>query len=125
MQEKPEDLTAFYRDWAEAEFGADTAAAAGALFARLDGKLPRSVEWVDGPGGLRPDTHPWNQTSKAYAFVDEFAALEKSVRGSGNRERFQYWLNTFRYMRATAELRCAWGSYNAVLDQTVVVIPDS
>jgi hypothetical protein len=48
--------------------------------------------------------------------VDEFAALEKSVRGSANRERFQYWLNTFRCMRATAELRCAWGSYNAVVD---------
>jgi hypothetical protein len=48
--------------------------------------------------------------------VDEFAALGPAVRGTGNRERYDYWLNTFLYLRAVGEVNCTWGEYNAVLE---------
>ena len=39
--------------------------------------------------------------------MDELAALRPLVRGASSLERFDYWLETFRYMRAMGELRCA------------------
>jgi hypothetical protein len=43
-----------------------------------------------------------------YEFVDRLAALRSRVKGAGQRERFDYWLHTFEYMRAMARLNCAW-----------------
>jgi hypothetical protein len=105
----------FYADWARAEFGAEAAAPIAALFTRLDGRLPRPADWVDGPGGIKPDTRPWEQVAPSYAFVDELAALGPRVQGSGNRERFDYWLATFRYLRAIARVNCTWGRFDAAL----------
>ena len=72
---------------------------------------------MDGPGGIQPDERPWEQVKKEYAFVDEFAALGPAVRGAGNRERYDYWLNTFVYLRAVGEVNCAWGEYNRVMEK--------
>ena len=41
--------------------------------------------------------------SKDYAFIDELADLRPQVQGGGNLERFDYWLDSFRYMRAIAQ----------------------
>ena len=49
--------------------------------------------------------------------MDEFAALGPRVRGAGNRERYDYWLNTFLYLRAVGEVNCAWGEYNRVMEK--------
>ena len=62
------------------------------------------------PGSIRPDKRPWQQVRKEYAFVEELAALRPRIEGPGNLERFDYWLNNFRYLRAIAEVRCAWGA---------------
>ena len=59
---------------------------------------------------------PWEQVRKEYAFVDEFAALGPAVRGAGNRERYDYWQNTFAYLRAVGEVNCTWGEYNRVME---------
>jgi hypothetical protein len=48
--------------------------------------------------------------------VDELAALRPKVEGPGNLERFDYWLNTYRYMAALAEAGCLRGE----LDKAVV-----
>ncbi len=115
----------FYLDWAAAHFGRDVAAPAAALFARIDGRLPRPSDWIEGPGGIRPDARSWTQAARDYEFVETFAALEPRVRGAGNRERFAWWLNTFQYMKAMAELNCRWSDYTnaagrvkAVTDET-------
>ncbi len=115
----PRDLptTDFYRDWALHQFGREVAGETAELFDRLDGVLPRSSDWVGGPGGLRPDTRPWKEVRKEYTFVDELAALRASVKGAGNLERFDYWLNNFRYMRATSHVKCAWAAYNAAMQK--------
>jgi hypothetical protein len=107
--------TDFYADWALPEFGPDAGAAAAAIFENIDGALPKPCTWIDGPGGIQPDQRPWDQVRKEYAFVDEFAALSPEVKGAGSRERYEYWLNTFLYLRAVGEVNCAWGEYNRVM----------
>ena len=97
----------FWSDWAAAELGPEVGPRAAAIFARLDSRLPRPATWIDGPGGLDPDDRPWWQAKADYAFVDELAALRPSVEGPLALERFDYWLDSFRYLRAMGELRCA------------------
>jgi hypothetical protein len=107
----------FYLDWAIHEFGAEAGRAAAGIFEKIDCKLPTPSVWTDGPGGIKPDPRPWSEVRKGYTFVDEFAALAPTVRGTGNRERFEYWLNTFQYFRAIAELNCLWAEYGRVMDK--------
>jgi hypothetical protein len=83
----------------------------------MDGTLPRPSDWVGGPGGIKPDGRPWSEVAKTYAFVDELAALRGRVQGPGNLERFDYWLNTFRYMRANAQVNCTWATYNQAMEK--------
>jgi hypothetical protein len=126
---RPRDLSTddFYADWALTQFGPEAAEPIAELFARLDGgptavtqgqgntNLPRPSTWVGGPGGIRPDTRPWEKVSKEYEFVDELAKLRPRVKGPGNLERFDYWLNTFRYLRAVGRVNCTWAKFNAVM----------
>lgn len=129
MDRRPRDLPAedFYVDWARAEFGSEAAEPVAKLFAKLDGGpdmgigkrrdsyLPRPSTWVDGPGGIQPDNRPWDQVKEEYAFVDDLATLRSKVRGSGNLERFDCWLNTMRYLRTVGQINCTWGRFNAAL----------
>ncbi len=125
---RPRDLPVddFYADWALTQFGPQAATPIAQLFTRLDGSpptngakgtanLPRPSTWVQGPGGIQPDPRPWQQVSKEYAFVDELAKLRPQVKGAGNLERFDYWLNTFRYLRAVGRVNCTWASFNAAM----------
>jgi hypothetical protein len=107
----------FYADWARAEFGPKAAEPAAAIFTRLDGHLLRPADWVTGPGSIAPDPRPWDQVRKEYAFVDEMEALQPLVEGPGNLERYQYWLDNFRYLRSIAEVRCVWAQFNAALEK--------
>lgn len=105
----------FYHDWAQQNFGAEVGMKAAAIFVKIDGDLPRPSDWVDGPGGIRPDPRPWELVAKEYEFVEQLAALRPEVKGAGNLERFDYWLNTFRYMKAMAQVNCVWAEYNRAL----------
>ena len=105
----------FYADWTRAEFGPEAAEPLAAIFTRLDGRLPRPATWVTGPGSIKPDESPWEKVRKEYTFIDELAALRPQIVGPGNLERFDYWLNNFRYLRSIAEMRCVWGRFNVAL----------
>jgi hypothetical protein len=105
----------FYADWARVQFGDEVADAAAAIFTKIDGQLPRPSDWVNGPGGIKPDPRPWADVAKDYAFVDQLAQLESKVQGAGSRERFLYWLDTFRYLRSSAQVNCTWARFNAAL----------
>ncbi len=105
----------FYADWARAQFGPRATDEIAAIFARLDGHLPRPADWVTGPGSLRPDAAAWESVRGSYAFVDELAALRSQIVGAGNLERFDYWLNNFRCLRSIAEVRCVWARFNAAM----------
>ena len=107
----------FYVDWANAEFGVLAGEPAADILSRVDCRLPRPSDWVDGPGGIKPDPRSWDQVAPEYAFVRELEQLSPLVRGKGNRARYEYWLETFRYMRATAQVNCTWAAFNQALDR--------
>jgi len=98
----------FYRDWARVLFGPEAAGEIAAIFAKVDCRLPRPSAWAGGPGGIKPDRRPWQQAVKAYRFVDELAHLRSRIRGKGNLQRFDYWLESFRYLRAVGRLNSTW-----------------
>jgi hypothetical protein len=126
---RPRDLPAddFYTDWATTQFGPEAAEHIAKIFISLDGgpsatslgqqntNLPRPSTWVDGPGGIRPDERPWEQVSKEYEFVEDLAKLRPNIKGKGNLERFDYWLNNFRYLRAVGKVNCTWARFNTVM----------
>jgi hypothetical protein len=113
----------FYSDWAKVNFGNSVANDAAKIFEDLDGTktggkttyLPRPGEWSGGPGGIKPDTINWERRKDDYLFVDEFEKLSESVSGSGNRERFDYWLDIFKYLRATGKFACSAGEINRLI----------
>jgi hypothetical protein len=100
----------FYADWTLANFGLKEA---GAIFTAIDGgagKLPKAVQDGCPTGTLTPDKTPWNKIAPQFAFVDALETLRPQIRGAGNLDRFDYWLNTFKYHRALAKTRCAMGA---------------
>jgi len=107
----------FYLDWARTQFGPEAAEQIAAIFTQIDGRLPRPAAWVRGPGGIRPDPRPWQEVRKQYAFVEQLARLAPRVRGAGNRQRFDYWLDQLRYLREVAHVNCLWHRYNQVVQQ--------
>ncbi len=115
------DVDDFYADWAKAMFGPEVATATAEFFSKLDGHIPLVADWAGanggGAGGLAPDGRSWDDVSKEYAFVDEFEKLRPSVCGKGSLERFDYWLNNFRYARATGHAECVWGELGRVMNE--------
>ncbi len=101
----------FYLDWAAQSFGPEVAHRVAAILADRDGRLPRPSEWLQGPGGIKPDPRPWDLVRREYDFVERLEVLASEVRGRGNIDRFDYWLNTFQYLRAMGRLRCAWSEF--------------
>ena len=60
----------FYIDFARASFGDTIAEEAGRILASVDGvNLPEPATWQKGPGGIKPDKAPWEQTKTRYSFV--------------------------------------------------------
>jgi hypothetical protein len=117
--ETPRHLDALdlYRDWGTALFGPEVADEAAAVLARIDGRHPVPVTWIGGPGNIQPDPRPWAEVEPSYAFVDDLAALEPRVTGAGSRERFGYWLSSFRYMRDVARFNGLWAVFNKAVDK--------
>jgi hypothetical protein len=107
--------TDFYADWARSQFGPEAAEPIATLFNEIDGFLPRPSNWVHGPGGINPDPKPWEEVREEYAFVEQLAAVRPQVKGAGNLERFDFWLNQFRYMRANAQVNCTWARFNEAM----------
>jgi hypothetical protein len=97
----------FYADWAQANFGL---AEAGKVFAAIDGKVPQVTDGRCPSGSLKPDKRPWSAVAPQFAFVDTFEKLRPRIRGAGHLDRFDYWLNTFKYLRAVMKTRCAMGA---------------
>jgi hypothetical protein len=106
---------AFYDDWARIEFGPEVAAPAAAIFKSIDCHLPVTSKWLGGAGDIAPDERPWDEVAPEFAFVASLERLRPEVRGAGQRERFDYWLNTFRYMRSQAQVRCLLAEFERVM----------
>lgn len=101
LPEEPEDwMINFYQNWAQRRFGPEAAEAIAEIFSRLDQSgVPTASGWDAAPGAIISNETDWTVQSEEYEFVDEMAALLPKIQGSGNRARFQYWLNTFKAFR--------------------------
>jgi len=127
---KSRDLTAddFYKGWAQTSFGSEASDEIADIFSSHDGgeynpkvryktNLPRPSTWVGGPGGINPDERPWDEVIKEYLFVDKLEDLRSQIQGPGNLERFDYWLNQFKYLREMGHLNCIWAQFNKVMEE--------
>jgi len=117
----------FYRDWVKSEFGrTDTMLIR--LFVHLDsqgyeqkeghkGDAPLNAsDWIKGPGALmlrRVD----EQRIARYDFIPKMEAFRSEISGAGNLERFDYWLNSFKFNKASLETALAQKNFNKAIDQ--------
>lgn len=121
-----------YLDWAKSWFGAEMADSVAAIFCSKDGgplyragqnarrgHLARPAEWGEkGPGTIVVNRRPWSEVEKEeYAFVEKLERLSPGIVGDGNRARYDYWLNTFRYMRTMSKIGCMLGELEELLDR--------
>ncbi len=113
----------FYADWAVGQFGPAAGAAAASIFEEIDGRLPQPNVWT-GPGGIKPDPRPWDEVRAEYKFVDDLAGLRPKITAPGAAERFNYWLNSFIYMREIAHLECLWAEYHRALETSKLQTPE-
>jgi len=116
-------VTDLYTKWAKINFGNEVGDTLGKIFALLDGKpsdkkeyrttrLPRPADWIHGPGGVQPDKRSWEEVKQNYLFVNRMEQLRPLIKGKGNLERFDFWLNQFRYLRSMGKLACSIGEFN-------------
>jgi len=115
-----------YHDWAVTEFGEQAGPQAGIIFNSLDGtkdtagsitKFPHSSNWLEGPGEVTPEKKPWNEVKKGYDFIADFEKLGLRITGAGNKERYQYWLNTFYYAREQGRIACLLGEIDTAVSR--------
>jgi hypothetical protein len=107
----------FYTDWVQSEFGMNDPRLVR-IFADLDSKgseiregykgdAPLNAsDWIRGPGGLmvNRDLSDIEERIERYDFIPDLEALRGSIAGAGNLERFDYWLNAFRFNKAVLEV---------------------
>lgn len=120
-----------YRGWAKSWFGTEAADSVAAIFLAKDGGplyrpgvnarrgyLARPAEWGDkGPGTIVVNRRHWSDVEREeYAFIGELERLAPCIAGDGNRARYDYWLNTFRYMRMMSKIGCMLGELEQMLE---------
>jgi hypothetical protein len=107
----------FYADWVYTQFGLKDKSLVD-LFVRLDGKGFEAMDghkgdaplnasqWITGPGALMMGASlaEIREHLARYEFISELEAYQSRIEGTGNNERFNYWLNTFRFNRAILEV---------------------
>ena len=109
----------FWAQWSSASFGTGAGATIAAIFDSVDSfKMPTPASWNHGPGQLMPSNASCRiaTDNTTYAFV---AALEDARADVGTGvvdiARYEYWLNSFQYMRSIPVFTCALAHKNAAL----------
>jgi hypothetical protein len=110
-------VTDFYEDWAVAQFGREVGSEAAKIFTKLDGNYPTPSGWNRGPGVIVINPQPWNSVEPNYQYVAQMEGLFPLVKGNGNKSRFEWWLNTFKFNRSMAMLGCARGKLDAIISR--------
>jgi hypothetical protein len=82
------------------------------IFCKIDSQMPEPSCNI---GQVARNQTPWEQERKRYAFVDELAAIRDQIQGAGNLARFDYWLNSFRYLQSMARLGCTLGQLDRAM----------
>ncbi|MBE0653189.1 MAG: hypothetical protein IH594_05300, partial [Bacteroidales bacterium] len=107
----------FYLDWTRSEFGLESRELAD-IFISLDSKgkesevnvydrdapLVASI-WDKGPGAIMTwkSYEEISEHLNRYTFLEKLESYRSEITGAGNLERFDYWLNCFRFNKASLE----------------------
>eukprot|EP00118_Oscarella_pearsei_P019329 m.204509 g.204509 ORF g.204509 m.204509 type:complete len:965 (+) comp39649_c0_seq9:56-2950(+) len=105
----------FWNSWCIEEFGiADPAT----IFSAIDSfNMPRPVSWSGGPGGWGANLGQCSWGPK-YDFIGNLSMMKNKVKpNSSYMDRFEYWLNSFFYMRSISVVQCIWGQYNVAIEK--------
>lgn len=126
----PRDLPIkdFYLDWCNAMFGDNAGQHLAEIFTSIDGgtgedrnsRIPRPTNWDLGPGGIHITVKTQHELDSAYAFIDKMESIRSIVIGSGNIERFDFWLNSFKSAEDIARI----GLLRHELDQQIAKLND-
>lgn len=85
--------------------------AKGSIWVVVRNLVPEVSVWLDGwPGGLKKDSTYWELNKEKFNFVEQLENLRPQIKGKGNLERFDYYLNQFQYLRGLAKLRTNIGT---------------
>lgn len=90
IADHPVDMQRFWAEWGRGMFGADAGAEAGRIFQNLDGCGP-GINGLIGRGSKGTLTDA--KIAEFFAPLAELQALRPRIKGTGNLERFDYWLN--------------------------------
>jgi hypothetical protein len=114
----------FYIEWCRIQFGEEVSDQLATIFTSLDGvkektvnlqgemsNLPRPANWTNGPGGIAELKYQWDSVKVKFNFIDEYEKIRPLVSGKGNLERFDFWLNQFKYLEAFEKLACSMNNY--------------
>ncbi len=120
----------FYRDWCRIQFGEEVSDQIADIFISLDGvtqkttalqsglsRLPRPADWTDGPGGIANKNYSWDSVKVKFDFISGLEKLDPEIKGNGNRQRFSFWLDQFRYLRAFEMLACTMHDFNIAMTE--------
>jgi hypothetical protein len=104
-------VKSFYDDFSKSNFGNEVANEISAIFQNIDSQVTEVSQWLDmWPGGLKKDSTYWTVNQGKFDFVNQLENLRQRVKGKGNLERFDYYLNQFKYLRGLAKLRSNIGT---------------
>jgi len=120
----------FYTDWVRSEFGIEDPELVR-IFTDLDSKGIESKEgykgdaplnasdWISGPGALmvNKDIGDIQERIERYQFLLKLEIFRFSISGAGNLERFDYWLNAFRFNKAILEVTKSQIELNLIVDR--------
>lgn len=105
------EVQSFYADFSKTNFGNEVANEIAAIFQAIDSQVPEVSQWLDmWPGGLKKDSTYWTLNQEKFDFVNQLENLRPRIKGNGNLERFDYYLNQFKYLRGMAKLRTNMGT---------------
>ena len=120
----------FYSDWVKSEFGISDPELVK-IFTSLDGKGVESREgykgdaplnasdWIYGPGALMTNKEVADIQERIgrYDFLPILKSFRSRISGAGNLERFDYWLNAFRFNKAVIEVTQSQIELNSIVDR--------
>jgi len=137
----PSDPTTFvndsYLDWANRHFGSEIGQQVANILAPIDLKfygegigsgqpLPQATFW-DGdiggdyelsPGAIMRNSADWSSEQSKYDFVGQLEALRPQVVGTGNLDRYDYWLKSFQALRLYGEYGCVRDDFLTAMSQS-------
>ena len=97
-------IPGFYEDWALHQFGKEAASQIARILTANDNKDPLQGGWATcdaipgGPGNLRDNVANWR-------VPEQMEALRPLIKGKGNLDRFDYWLNSLKYTKAYGSVK--------------------